>query len=70
FISKTDQGEKYIKILKAIVYICHILDLPVIAEGVETFKQLELLKNLDVDYIQGYIFSKPLSEDDAYNLVI
>ena len=51
-------------------YICHILDLPVIAEGVETFKQLELLKNLDVDYIQGYIFSKPLSEDNAYNLVI
>ncbi len=70
FIWQTDKCNKYIEILDFIVKICHILNLPVVAEGVETVKQLELLKKLNVDYIQGYLFSKPLTENNAYKLVL
>ena len=40
--------------------IARLLDVPVIAEGVETGEQMELLKKLGCDIIQGYYFSKPL----------
>ena len=70
FIWQTDKCNKYIEILDFIVKICHTLNLPVVAEGVETVKQLELLKKLNVDYIQGYLFSKPLTENNAYKLVL
>ena len=40
------------------------LNIPIVIEGVETEKQLELVKEKDLDYIQGYYFSKPLEEPE------
>ena len=40
------------------------LNIPIVIEGVETEKQLNLSINKKVDYIQGYYFSKPLKEED------
>lgn len=40
--------------------IAHANDMKLIAEGIETAKQLEIVKNNGADYIQGYFFSKPL----------
>ncbi len=40
----------------------HDLGLKVVAEGVETEKQLAFIRNIDVDFVQGYYYSKPLSE--------
>ena len=37
----------------------------VVAEGIETEEQLEYLRDLDCDIAQGYLFSKPLPEQDA-----
>ncbi|MGL4862888.1 MAG: EAL domain-containing protein [Cetobacterium sp.] len=45
------------------------LNFEVVAEGVETKEQLDFLKELDVDYIQGYYFSKPLSLSDFNTLL-
>ena len=36
----------------------------IVIEGVENEKQLEFAKSKDIDYIQGYYFTKPLKEDD------
>ena len=47
-----------------IIDIAHRLNLIVIAEGVETEKQRELLKALGCDKIQGYLYSKPLPYAD------
>ena len=44
-------------IVKAIVSLAHSLQLKVVAEGVETTEQLELLKTLGCDQYQGYLFS-------------
>ena len=44
--------------------MAHALNLKVVAEGVETVEQLELIEKMGVDIIQGYIFDKPLTESD------
>lgn len=69
FIWGMDVKEEYIKLLKLIVESAHSLNLPIVAEGVETEKQLNILNQMKVDYIQGYLFSKPLEEAEALKLV-
>jgi len=51
-------------ICDAIIRLAKSLNLEVIAEGVETMEQLELLKRLDCCNIQGYVVSKPLKAED------
>lgn len=46
-------------IIKAVMIMAKELDYQVVAEGVETEKQLLILKELGVPYLQGYLFSKP-----------
>src|SRR5215213_8892419 len=50
-------------LVMAIITLAHNLRLKVIAEGVETDEQLQLLQLLRCDEIQGYFFSKPVSAD-------
>lgn len=57
-------------IISSIMTLAHDLYLKVVAEGVETEEQYLLLKNLGCDFIQGYYFSKPLSQKDFLNLLI
>ncbi|WP_337031494.1 sensor domain-containing protein [Paenibacillus illinoisensis] len=48
-------------IVKAIITLAKGLDLKVVAEGVETAEQKTELEELGCDYVQGYLYSKPLS---------
>jgi diguanylate cyclase (GGDEF)-like protein/PAS domain S-box-containing protein len=48
------------EIVAAVVKLAHALDLQVIAEGVETERQLDALVRLDCDFAQGYLFSRPV----------
>lgn len=57
------------EIISAIVSIAHNLGLGVVAEGVETARQLAILQRLDCDQIQGYLLSKPLSARAASELL-
>lgn len=54
-----DLGEA--EVLKAVVALVHAMDLEVLAEGVETREQLELLRNCHCDKAQGYYFSRPVA---------
>ena len=58
----TDIKERVL--LEAVVLMAHRLSLSSVAEGVETNEQMGYLRALGVDQIQGYIFSKALTEDD------
>jgi diguanylate cyclase (GGDEF)-like protein/PAS domain S-box-containing protein len=51
-------------ITEAIVALAHKLGIQVIAEGVETQAQLEVLRGYDCDAMQGYLLSKPIPADD------
>ena len=52
-------------IVGAIIAMGHSMGLKIIAEGVETTKQLEYLRRLRCDELQGYLFSRPVPADDA-----
>lgn len=52
--------ERAKKITYHAVQMIRDLNLQIVAEGVETKEQLDAMENLEVDYIQGYYFSKPL----------
>ncbi len=60
FIRNIERDERDLRLVKLIVDIASYLGVPVIAEGVETQKQLELLRDAGCDYVQGYYFSRPL----------
>lgn len=52
------------RMIEIIIDIAKYLNVPVIAEGVETEEQYLALKELGCDYIQGYYFSKPVPADE------
>lgn len=56
--------EKQIKIIKNIIHIAKDMEIKTVAEGVETKENECLLKEMDCDYSQGYLYSKPISVDE------
>lgn len=58
------------EIVSAIIGITHNLGLRVVAEGVETERQLQVLQNLQCDEVQGYLFSEPVSRERAAALLL
>jgi diguanylate cyclase (GGDEF)-like protein/PAS domain S-box-containing protein len=56
-------------IVAAVTALAHQLGLEVIAEGVETAGQLALVRSLECEYVQGFVFSKPVDRDRAAELL-
>ena len=69
FIDAINQSESSKQYVASIVSIGHVLNLKVISEGVEQPEQLETLREIGCDYIQGYIWGKPLPPEEAVKLV-
>jgi len=57
------------EIIEAICSMSHALKCEVIAEGVEKDYQLDVLKSKECNYIQGYIWSKPLKYEEALKII-
>ena len=70
FIDKMNENESSKKYVEAIISLAHVLDFKVIAEGAEEKEQLETLRNINCDYVQGFFWGHPLSEDKAKELVM
>ena len=66
-MNKDDSSKQYVA---AIISIGHIMGLDVIAEGVEEEEQLASLKDIGCDYIQGFIWGRPLPMNEAERLVM
>lgn len=64
FIDDIEDHEPSLAMVKSIIELGHNLGLKVLAEGVETQGQIDILKKLNCDIIQGYYFSKPISAQD------
>lgn len=65
FVTPIETNPEKSAIVKAIVTLAHNLSLDVIAEGIETQTQADVLKNIGCDYGQGYLYSKPVNTEDA-----
>ncbi len=65
-----EENTKEYRFVEIIHELAGLLNVPMIAEGVETQEQMMLLKKIGCEYIQGYYFSPPLSEGDFEKLLV
>ena len=69
FVSRMTEDEGNEAIVQTILILAGHLGMNVIAEGIETIEQLNLLRSLQCEYGQGYFFSKPVDSKTATMLV-
>ena len=69
FIRTAFRERKDTRLLEAIIGLAKSMNLPTIAEGVETAEQMFTLKSMGCDVIQGYYFSKPLPAEEFETFV-
>jgi len=69
FILKMHSGEASKQYVAAIIAIGHVMNFRVVAEGVEESDQLEDLREIGCDYIQGFLWGKPMSPENAEELM-
>ena len=70
FVQNIEHEEKDIQLVALILGIAKNLNVPVVAEGVETEEQMKLLKRLGCKLVQGYYFSRPLHPADFENIIL
>jgi len=69
FIDAMDLGEKNLAIVESISSMANNLHIKIVAEGIETKKQLQRLHQFDYHYGQGYYFAKPLTIQSLIDFV-
>lgn len=70
FIERIGAGGEDAEIVRTITSLARIMGMDVIAEGVETRRQLDVLRDLGCHFAQGYFFSRPGSAEAAESLLI
>ena len=68
FIDTLDEENGNDEFVQAIISMGHLLGCRIVAEGVETQKQLVKLKQYECDVVQGFLLAKPMSFDDAFEI--
>jgi EAL domain-containing protein (putative c-di-GMP-specific phosphodiesterase class I) len=69
FISCMDTDADTREIIRIIIMLAHGLGLKVVAEGVETQVQADMLKDLDCELAQGYLYSRPVPSEEIDQLL-
>ena len=69
FVDKLNHGGSSKQYMSSIIAIGHVMGCDVIAEGIENMYQLEILREVGCDYIQGYLWGRPMTPEEAGILV-
>lgn len=69
FVLELTEDSNDAAIIAAIAAMAKVLNLKMVAEGVETEAQKNFLESLECEYMQGYLFSPPISNEDATELL-
>jgi EAL domain-containing protein (putative c-di-GMP-specific phosphodiesterase class I) len=70
FISTLGKDPECAITIQAIVMMAKNRNIKLIAEGVETYEQLSILRELDCEYCQGYYFSRPIPAEQMEELLV
>ena len=65
-ICRAEQSEREQLVIRRLIGLCHELGMLCVAEGIETGSQIDLLKKLDCDRLQGYKIGKPMPVEEFY----
>lgn len=63
------ENDKAKYVMDAAMHMIHGLDLRIVSEGIETKEQYAAMEQLGISYIQGYFFSRPLSQENFMNFI-
>jgi EAL domain-containing protein (putative c-di-GMP-specific phosphodiesterase class I) len=69
FVSRMTEGEQPLQIVRTIIELARVLGMSVVAEGIETHAQYQLLQQLGCRYGQGYLFAKPMPAEEVAQLL-
>ena len=69
FVMEVDSDDRAATVVRSVVDLAHGLGIEVVAEGVETEKQADVLTQMKVDQLQGYWLARPAPIDDALSLI-
>lgn len=69
FVSAMGEKPENLEITRTIISLARALGKLVVAEGVETAEQRDALKELGAEYLQGYLYSRPVPEEDVRELL-
>ena len=69
FIDQIEFDTRQLQFVDSIINLGHRLGISIVAEGVETQTQLDELRSCDCDYVQGFVFYKPLHEQEVFELL-
>ena len=68
FVAKIAQTKSSRALIDGVIRLAHALGYNVVAEGVETDEQCNMLADLGCNHMQGYLLSKPIGKDSLFNL--
>ena len=69
FVGRMTEGEQPLQIVRTIIELARVLNIDVVAEGIETSEQYHLLRELGCPYGQGYLFARPLPAGEVSALL-
>jgi len=70
FIDQMNNSDSSRQYVATIISIGHVMNFAVMSEGVEETEQLETLRSIGCDYIQGFLWGRPMMPEDAEELVV
>ncbi|HVZ84607.1 MAG TPA: EAL domain-containing protein [Terracidiphilus sp.] len=69
FVGRMTEGEQPLQIVRTIIELARVLNMGVVAEGIETVEQYRLLRQMGCRYGQGYLFGKPMTAEALTELL-
>jgi EAL domain-containing protein (putative c-di-GMP-specific phosphodiesterase class I) len=69
FVGRMTEGEQPLQIVRTIIELARVLGMDVVAEGIETREQYQLLRELGCRFGQGFLFARPMSASAVTELL-
>ena len=69
FVGRMTEGDQPLQIVRTIIELARVLGMDVVAEGIETYEQYRLLRQLGCRFGQGFLFARPMSAEAVTQLL-